>query len=239
MISKSLFWQTAKSCLTLWLILTVVQMFFIGNVAATGVPVAGTGMAYYNLLPGIFSGIYVIVTSNKLFAAQVDKGTMAYILSTPNKRTKISLTQATYFIGSLLLMFALSAASHIIATYIAGGGISGADVGTILLLNLGLFVLTFALSGIGFLASSIFNLSKYAIAVTGGLIGAFLVMNLMSMFGNSFAWMKNLTLLTLYDINSIMAGTTDFIWKLVVLAGIGLVTYTIGTVAFSKRDLPL
>ena len=239
MISKTLMRQTIKSNLPLWLILTGIQMFMLAGIASAGTPLQATGLAYYNMLPELISAIFVIITANKLIAAQVDKGTMAYILSTPTKRSKVAATQAIFFIGSLFLMFTLSAGMHILATQFGAGSISSADIKTILLLNLGMFMLDLALSGICFLASSVFNLSKYVIAVGGGLVGAFLLMSMMGMFGSNFRWMQNFTLVTLYDVHSVMAGSTEFIWKYIVLGAIGAVTYVIGSAAFTKRDLPL
>jgi ABC-2 type transport system permease protein len=239
MISTTLMKQTIKSNLPLWLILTGIQMFMLVGIASAGTPLQATGLAYYNMLPELISAVFVIVTANKLIAAQVDKGTMAYILSTPVKRSKVVATQAIFFIGSLFLMFALSAAAHILASYFGSGGISGADVETIVLLNLGMFALDLALSGICFLASGVFNLSKYVVAVGGGIVGAFILMSLMGMFGESFQWMRNFTLVTLYDVHSVMEGTTDFIWQFIVLAAVGVVTYVVASVAFARRDLPL
>jgi ABC-2 type transport system permease protein len=209
------------------------------GIATSGTPLQTTGLAYYNMLPGLISGIYVIITANKLIAAQVDKGTMAYILSTPVRRSKVALTQVVFFLGSLFLMFAISAATHIVCTAIGAGSVSAGDVETILLLNLGLFVLNAAFSGICFLASCIFNLSKYTIAVGGGIVGAMILMSIMGMFGASFAWMQNFTIVTLYDIHSVFASTPDFIWKYCILAVIGVVAYLAGSTAFTRRDLPL
>jgi ABC-2 type transport system permease protein len=240
MISKTLLKQTIKSNITLWAALTAVQVFALGSAVGGGsIPVAMTGLAFYGLFPGLITAIYLVVTSNKLIAAQVDRGTMAYILSTPIKRSKVAITQIAYLLGSLFIMFALTAIAHIIANYAGLGSITANDVEKILLLNLGLFVLNLALSGICFLASCIFNLSKYVIAVGGGLVGAFTLFSMMGMFGETFKWMKYLTLSTLYDINSVLRGSTDFIWKFIVLAVIGVTTYIIGSVAFTKRDLPL
>ena len=239
MISKTLMKQTIKSNLPLFLILTVLQGIMVAMVSGSGLAVETTGRAYYNMLPGVVSAIYVIITSNKLLAAQVDKGTMAYVLSTPAKRSKVAVTQAVFLLGSLLIMFSVSAGAHILGKYISVGSIIASDVQTILLLNLGLFVLNAALSGICFLASSVFNLSKYVVAVGGGIVGVFQLLSIMSMFGESFNWMKNLTLVSLYDITSIFAHSSVFIWKFIVLAGIGVITYIVGTTAFAKRDLPL
>jgi hypothetical protein len=37
-----------------------------------------------------------------------------------------------------------------------------------------------------------------------------------------------------------MAGATaDFVWKYIVLAAVGAITYAAGTIIFSNRDLPL
>lgn len=239
MISNTLMKQTIKSNSILWLILTGIQAAMVALISSSGIPLQQSGQAYYNLLPGLISAIFVIITANKLIASQVDKGTMAYILSTPVKRSKVALTQAVFFLGSLFLMFSISAGAHILSSYIAMGNISSADIETILLLNLGLFVLNMALSGICFLTSCIFNLSKYVVAVGGGIVGAFLLLSVMSMFGDSFQYMKNFTIVSLYDINSVFAGSSDFIWKFIVLAGIGAVTYAIGSTVFTKRDLPL
>jgi ABC-2 type transport system permease protein len=198
-----------------------------------------TAMTYYTMLPGLITAVYVIVTSNKLIASQVDRGTMAYVLSTPVKRTKVAATQAVFFIGSLFLMFAICATAHIIAHCTGIGSISGNDVQTILLMNLGLFLLDLALSGICYLASCAFNLSKYVIAVGGGLVGVFHLFSMMGMFGESFHWMKNFTLVTLYDISSVVADSSDFIWKFIVLAAVGVITYIAGTTIFARKDLPL
>jgi ABC-2 type transport system permease protein len=239
MISKTLMKQTVKSNLALWIILTGILAFMIAGVASAGTNLQQTALAYYNMLPGLISAIYVIITGDKMISAQVDKGTMAYILSNPVKRSKVAVTQAVFFLGSLFLMFSVSAVSHIIAHYVGAGSVTGSEVGSILLINLGLFCLNAAFSGICFLASSVFNLSKYAIAVGGGIVGAQILMSIMGMFGQAFHWMRNLTLVTLFDIQSVITGTTDFIWKFIVLAVVGALTYIIGSVAFTKRDLPL
>jgi ABC-2 type transport system permease protein len=239
MISATLMKQTIKSNLPLWIILAGLQALMLIGIATSGTNLQATGLAYYNMIPGLISAIYVIITSNKLIAAQVDKGTLAYVLSTPVKRSTVAVTQAVFFLGSLLLMFAISAGAHILATVISAGSISSADVLTIVQLNVGLFVLNTAFSGICFLASCVFNLSKYAIAVSGGIVGAFLLMSIMAMFGSNFGWMQNFTIVSLYDIHSVFAGEPDFIWKFIVLAAIGVVTYIAGSTLFVKRDLPL
>lgn len=62
---------------------------------------------YGGLLGAILPLIFVIMTANSLIASQVDRGSMAYTLSTPIKRTKVVFTQAIYMILSLFAMFAV------------------------------------------------------------------------------------------------------------------------------------
>jgi ABC-2 type transport system permease protein len=183
-------------------------------------------------------GVYVIVTGNKLISQLVDKGTMAYVLSNPVKRTAVAFTQAVFFAGSLFFMFAIGAAAHIVSAYFAKG-ISAADAGLVIKLSLGLFVLSIAFSGIMFCASSIFNLSKHTTAVGGGLVGLFLLIPMVSMFGDNFKWLKYISLQSLYNPLGIVSDTDDFVWKFIVLAVVGIALYIAGSSVFAKRDLPL
>lgn len=239
MINKTLLKQTIKSNLSLWLILTIIQGVMLVLMVSAGTTIPATGMAYYNMLAGIMVGVYVIITSNKMLAQQVDKGTMAYVLSTPIKRSSVVATQAIYMVGSLLAMGIVSAGSHVLGHVIAFGAITEAEVGTILFLNLGLSALALGFTGVCFAASGVFNLSKHMIAVGGGLTGAFLIMPIVSMFGPKFSFLKNLTLVSLFDTSSILGGTYDFVWKAAILVAVCFAGCLLGGAVFTKKDLPL
>lgn len=83
----------------------------------------------------------------------------------------------------------------------------------------------------------------------GGLSMFALVATMLGLFGTetipSFIRLDALnnfnyvSIITLYDSVSIIDGTTDYIWKLCVLAAIGLLGYIAGSVIFKKKDLPL
>ncbi|AZZ61248.1 hypothetical protein DSM07_08100 [Oenococcus sp. UCMA 16435] len=239
MISWTLMKQTIKNNIVLWSVITAVQAAMLILLSSIGIKVAATGQMYYNLLPEILSAIYIMVTGNKLLAAQVDRGTMAYILSTPVKRIKVAITQATFFIVSLFAMFLVTSLAHAISALIAFNGISSSDVEMIVKLNLGLFCLTLAFSGICFLASCIFNLSKYATGTGGFIVGSFLLISLIPLFSQKLADLKYFTIVTLYDLTSIIAGNSDFVIKALILAGIGALAYIAGTTIFIKKDLPI
>lgn len=199
--------------------------------------------SYYGMSGIMLPLIYVIIVSNSLIASQVDRGSMAYVLSTPTKRNSVSITQAFFLIGSLLLMVIFTAATGVITEQIAVGSV---DVGRVVLLNLGTFLALLAVSGICFMASSIFNLSKHSLAMGGGLTIFFFLCKILGMFGSEtmggikeMSYFGYASIFTLFDTSSIIASNNDFIWKFVVLLVIGILTYLIGIIKFNKKDLPL
>ena len=119
----------------------------------------------------------------------------------------------------------------------------------LILLNLGAFLTMFAMSGISFMASCLFNRSKHSMSIGGGLNMFFLVASMLGLFGSkimpsvvrlsSLNFFNYVTIISLFDADSILAGTTTFIWKLAILAGIGIICYLIGSIRFQKKDLPL
>ncbi|MCL2353646.1 MAG: hypothetical protein FWC69_03340 [Defluviitaleaceae bacterium] len=62
---------------------------------------------YYAMLGLLMPLVYVIITANSLVASQIDRGSMAYTLSTPITRVKVVFTQATYLVVALVAMFAV------------------------------------------------------------------------------------------------------------------------------------
>ena len=339
---------------------------------------------FYGMLAVILPLIYILITANGLVAAKVDRGSMAYLLSTPIKRTKVVCTQAIYMIGSVLSMFLIVTMVGLTSVQVVHSGITGiqytddvkaastvlhidkkdvsddltlilnndaalkagaeargidenvytmylnlkmaensgqtaeggqmeqpeamqamlmeglmaaaevlnidaADlagnmsktkaneyaldaaveasglpkemfVGVIdgqlaakelqsdegvdfnvkdfLMLNLGCFLLMFAISGISFMFSCIFNLSKNSLALGAGIPIAFFVFQIMGQISDSLSGFKYLTLNTLYNPSAITSGGS-FAVQFIVLSGIGVVLYTIGVRVFKKKDLPL
>lgn len=112
------------------------------------------------------------------------------------------------------------------------------DMETYLWLNLGCCLLILAFSAIGFFASCLFNRSKNAMAIGGGLPFAFFIISIIVEMSENLENLKYITLTTLFDTQEILA-LGDFGVGLGVLAGIAAVLYTAGCIIFTKKDLPL
>lgn len=138
MFSRPVFWQSVRSHYVLWLICTVVLTALLSLIAAfhdpsklssfmeafEDTPMAAEAGDQFELLGSLlgiltqtvygFAGmmiamVYVVVTANGLVASEVDRGSMAYTLSTPIKRTNVVFTKAVYLAVSIVLMFVIIA----------------------------------------------------------------------------------------------------------------------------------
>ena len=206
------------------------------------------GSIFYKLAGLLLPIIYMIMASNNLISGQVDSGSMAYVLSTSIKRKTVAFTQAIYLVGSLLAMFLLTTATGCVCLAIVGTDI-GLTYGKLLLLNLGAFLVLFALSGLNFFTSCYFDRSKRSMAIGGGLSIFALVAAMLGLFGSpvipkvvrldSLNYFNYTTIISMFDVVSIMDGTTVFVWKFAILAVMGLMGLIAGSLKFTKKDLPL
>ncbi|MBB6622725.1 ABC transporter permease subunit [Clostridium gasigenes] len=211
---------------------SVIAQMFAGNNTLIGF----MSNSFYVMMAIIFPMVYSIIVGNRLIAGQVDRGSMAYLLSTPTKRNKITITSALYFICSLAFMWIIASIVGIVAGEIFQP--DALDVEKFLMLNMGCFLYHFAISSICFSSSCIFNLSKNSLAIGAGVPLGFFVINLMATLSDELSFLKYFTLNTLFDTKSIMSKEgygIDFI----VLTIIGIVLYMVGIKVFKEKDLPL
>jgi len=407
LFSPTIFKQTFRANSKLWLIFTlilcvlgtvIISVFDQKTITSMMALIEDTPMAnmikmtsllgmlaqtYYALHIIILTLIYIIITANSLIASQVDRGSMAYILSTPIKRSVVVRTQAVYLIGSLFLMFLTITLTGLLSVQIFHGGIIGeqytedvkaasdvlnlsekevagdlnlilsnpdaisagadargleidiyktylelkmmdpvqlesmknapqvvemqekiskgiaaaatvlnlevselaSDMGLIqsnpsameaavsasgipeegfiqiinrqlasdelvkddgidfvtldyVMMNLGVFLLMFAISSISFLFSCLFNLSKNSLALGAGIPIAFYIFKLMGDVDGSLEFFKYLSLNTLFDTDAIINGG-DYSLQFVVLGVVGIVLYALSVRIFVEKDLPL
>ena len=206
------------------------------------------GSIFFKLAGLLLPIIYMIMASNNLIAGQVDSGSMAYVLSTSTKRETVAFTQAVYLISSLFVMFSLTAVTGCVCLAIVREKVE-LSYSALILLNVGAFLVLFALSGLCFFTSCWFDRSKRSMAVGGGLSIFSLVAAMLGLFGSpvlpkvvrldALNYFNYVTVISLFDAVSIMDGTTAFIWKFAILIMLGVLGYAIGSLKFIKKDLPL
>lgn len=191
---------------------------------------------YYGFIVILFPMILTIVMSVKLISRYVDRGSMAYLLSSPVRRSVIAGTQAAFTVLSFALLFGLVSLSGYL---ICEAGFPGElEAGKYWMLNVMAFVLFMAITGISFLASCSFDDAKASSMLGSGLPLAFYVIHMLSNVSERTVWLKNLTIFSFYDVDRIMAGEPTLAGGLALMA-IAVCCYAAGIAIFSRRDIVL
>ena len=196
--------------------------------------------------------LFIVIVANSLVADKVDKGSMAYVLSTPTKRSAVAITQAIYLVVAPLIIIGIVCCVRIGSSFVLFDEV---NVEQIVVLYAGMYILIEAIAGLCYLGSCVFSQSKKSMAFGGGLTVWFFLASLLGMFGSqslidmgigveALGVFNKLTLIGLFDINAIGtigSGAVDyaFVWKFGVLAAVAVVCYVAGAIRFQKKDLPL
>ncbi|MHB1315810.1 MAG: ABC transporter permease [Christensenellales bacterium] len=211
------------------------MMAAFGMVTTGGTLIEFVSSYLYGMLMLIFPMIFVIILANKLVAKYVDKGSMAYLLATPNTRKKIVLTQAVFLVLNVAVLMLFVTVVGIIACEAMFPG--QLDIPKFIYLNIGAFCLHMAISGLCFFASCIANDTKLSYSIGAGVSITFYLMLMLANMGGKLESLKYATIFTLYDTNKIISGDSNAIWMCAVLFVAGVVLYGIGIRRFIKKDL--
>ena len=252
MLSLPLLKQSVKSNSVMWGSMTGVMTLLCIQFSTLDMTRSLLFQIFYGMMTTILPGIYVLVTANKLLASQVDRGSMAYVLSTPVKRSTVTITQAFYLVNSLILMFGIQTGAHLLvnranpvslATFgytMLSGDLTGK---MILQVNLSALMVCIALAAVCFMFSGIFSSTKYSIGLSGTFIGINILANMLAMFGrlgvSGLDKFKYLTIVSFYDYQSVLFKNSDWMQKLIFPAIIALAAFSVGQLVFRKKDLPL
>ena len=83
MLNKPLLKQSFKSTRFLWFAITFSMAGMLAQFIFLDFGGEMVSMIYYQMTAIVLSGIYIMVSANKLIAVQVDRGSMAYVLCNP------------------------------------------------------------------------------------------------------------------------------------------------------------
>lgn len=212
------------------------------------------GVVAFGMASILIPMVYTITLADSLVAEKVETGSLAFTMSTPIKRSTFIFTEACYLIGTEVFMGLVLFVGGLLARTcgITMGGtdlIESLPISDISQYALGNFMVTLAISGICFCASSIFNKVRFAISYGGGLNIFFFICSILGLFGTkaipgtvrieSMNYFNYVTILSLNDGVAVMEASAVYWYKLIGLLAIALLTYISGSIVFTKKDLPL
>ena len=189
----------------------------------------------YGLILVILPLIGILLFAHRLMTRYNDRGSMAYLLATPNSRGKIVRTQAFLMILSVLIMTLYATLLGIILCALMFPG--ELEIGKFIVLNLGLFCLLFFFSGISFGAAAIFQESKYSNGLGIGLIVGFVLIKMVAQMGDTAEFFKYVTPNSLFDAKGLVSCELSAFIKIGVLFVGGVILYLCSIRIFCKKDL--
>ena len=191
----------------------------------------------YGFLYLVLPMVITIIIANKLVARHTDKGSMAQLLASPNSRTKVVLTQIKVLLTFIFITILFITISEIIAISINFP--NELDIGKLICMNIGLLALHFAISGVCFLASCIFNETKNSLLIGAGIPTLFFLIQMISNIGNKLSNIKYLSIFTLFNPREILSDTFESYIMIVSLFIIGIILYAISLIVFKRKDFPI
>lgn len=189
----------------------------------------------YGFLIFLFPMFLTVVINHKLMASMVDKGSMAYLLSSPHSRIKVAMTQAFSSIALITGFFIMTTLSSVLVAELMFPG--ELEIIMYLKINFYTIILYWAISGIVFFGSALANDSKLSLGIGIGIPVMFLVLQMLSGVGEDFKWLENFTMYSLFNPDLMIQGD-GFVWiGMLALLGISLTFYSAGIVVFNRKNL--
>lgn len=209
--------------------------------SAFGMDASGTTLLEFvsNYLYGfiliVIPLIFILFMCSRLITRYVDKGSMAYLLATPNPRGKMIRTQLLFLIVSLLFTVIYVICVVDICGYLLFDEILESKA--FLTLNIGLFGLHLFFASIAYFFACSFDDTRFSIGISSGLSIVFVLIQMLSQVGDKMEFLKYLTPLTLFQPKELIALDGNAIVCVGVLYLIACILFLSATIIFKKRDI--
>ncbi|MDO4174191.1 MAG: ABC transporter permease subunit [Eubacteriales bacterium] len=261
----TLFRYSCKRSFPLWLVFTVLMGLYAFCVVRMYDPVAGAafidlakslpqamnllGMTdfsdtftafvvnyLYGMLMLALPMIFTILLSAQLIARHVSRGTMSYLLASPNSRKCIAATQRNVLILNLFAMMAVCCVATIaLCEYFYPGKLA---IQPFLLLTACIFALQLAFAGMCYFFSCKCNSMASALTISAVACILFYTVRLLSNLGGPFFFLRYITPYTLIDPAGILQGDLYACLRPLALLLIAILLFLLASHSFRKKTMP-
>ncbi|MCG2728951.1 MAG: hypothetical protein L6276_01505 [Acetobacterium sp.] len=192
---------------------------------------------FYGFLIYLFPMVYCIILANRLVAKWVYEGSFISLLSTPNSRIKIIVTQGIYLLASIAVLFTV--------LFLVGYGMSQhffpgmLDEKVFLKLNIGACLMTMTIGMFCFFFSCLFNSTKPALFFGALLPIVFFLLNTLSKLSEKTAFLGKFSLYNTFDGLAIVNGQSSITLISGGFAMFILLLFIVSVGVFSLKRLPV
>ncbi len=177
-----------------------------------------------------------IMFCTRVPAGEVDRGTADVLLGLPVSRAQIYLNESIVWLITGGIVIAVGLLGNLI-----GGASARAEVGTplweLLIITVNLFCLYAAVGGIAWLASSLTSRRGQAIGVVCGVVFVSFLVNFLAPFSETVNRFAFLGVLDYYRPLEVLRDAAWPVQDMLILGGIGGITWLIGAIVFARRDI--
>lgn len=189
----------------------------------------------YSFLLIIFPLVFIVLLVNRLVIRYIDKGSIAYLFSTPNSRIKIISTQILSTVIEIFILNLYITILLIITSEIMFKG--ELDISKLIVINIGLYGLWFSFLGICFLSSVSFSSATISLWAGAGICILFMLFQMISRVGEKAEFFKYLSIISLFNHSKYSDDFNIFLIGTICLLVIGIVTNVLTVIIFNKRDI--
>lgn len=191
----------------------------------------------YGMLFTVFPGVFLIILTNRLITRYVDQGSLVYLLSSPNTRRRIALTQGISMLLMLFLMVGYLTVLLLLASHILFPGALQAL--PFLRVNLGLLGFLVFFGGICFFFCCLCNESRSALSFSTAVLVYCILLQMISNMGEKFRVLRCLTPTSLFDVKGLTAGSAAALFLTGVLYLVGILFLGCGIRVFEQKDFSI
>ena len=191
----------------------------------------------YGFILIIIPLVYIMIMCHRLMARYIDKGSMAYLLATPHKRSDIFITQLCVLLSGVIGLIVYSVVLILGCSSMMFH--ESIDIAKFLMTNVGLLGVHFFFASFCYLTACSFNEVKLSIGIGAGVGVISILIQMLSQVSDKIEFLKYFTPLTLFDAKGLQAYDQQSLLCMAGLFALAVICIVIGCMNFSKRDLPL
>ena len=191
----------------------------------------------YGFILIIIPLVYIMIMCHRLMARYIDKGSMAYLLATPHKRSDIFITQLCVLLSGVIGLIVYSVVLILGCSSMMFH--ESIDIAKFLMTNVGLLGVHFFFASFCYLTACSFNEVKLSIGIGAGVGVISILIQMLSQVSDRIEFLKYFTPLTLFDAKGLQVYDQQSLLCMAGLFALAVICIVIGCMNFSKRDLPL